>query len=238
MERLLTFIVGPNETCIDLFAGSGSTAHALMNLNTDGGQRKFIELQYPEEITNSSKDSKSALKLCNDLNLTQHISEISKERIRRAGQKILTDNAGKEDIENLDIGFRVLKVDSSNMSDVFYNPDQIIQGGLFDNIDNVKAGRTEEDLLFQVMLDWGVDLTLPIRRETIEDKTVFFVDNNSLVACFDNAGGVDDSFVKQLAAFEPLRAVFRDGGFVNDSAKINVEQIFKQLSPTTDVKAI
>ena len=216
--------LGGKGIVLDFFAGSATTAHAVMDLNlVEHDARRYIMIQLPEDAEKSEYSN---------------IAEISKERIRRAGQKILTDNPDKNGIENLDFGFRVLKVDSSNMSDVFYNPDQIIQGGLFDNIDNVKADRTEEDLLFQVMLDWGVDLTLSIRRETIGDKTVFFVDNNSLVACFDNAGGVDDSFVKSLAAFEPLRVVFRDGGFANDSAKINVEQIFKQLSPTTDVKAI
>ncbi|PWQ97870.1 site-specific DNA-methyltransferase [Leucothrix pacifica] len=238
MERLLTFMVGRNEICIDLFAGSASTAHALMGLNIDGGRRKFIELQYPEEITGKTKDSKLSLKLCKDLNLPPKISEISKERIRRSAKKILDENKNTEGIEELDTGFRVLKIDSSNMTDVYYNPDQIIQGGLFDNIDNVKSDRTEEDLLFQVMLDWGVDLTLPINRESIDNKTVFFVDNNSLVACFDNNGGVTEDFVKELAQHEPLRVVFRDGGFASDSTKINVEQIFKQLSPMTDVKSI
>lgn len=230
LTTLIPQVTSDDDIVLDFFAGSSATAHAVIQQNLiDGGQRKFIMVQLPELCSEKSEAFKSGY---------ASIADLSKERIRRAGQKIISDYADKEGVKKLDIGFRVLKVDSSNMSDVFYNPDQIIQGGLFDNIDNVKADRTEEDLLFQVMLDWGVDLTLPIRRETIEGKAVFFVAKNSLVACFDNAGGVDESFVKQLAKSEPLRVVFRDGGFANDSAKINVEQIFKQLSPTTDVKAI
>jgi adenine-specific DNA-methyltransferase len=130
------------------------------------------------------------------------------------------------------------------MSDIYYNPDSVMQSDLFAHVENVKEDRTEEDLLFQVMLDWGVDLTLPIHRETIANKTVFFVaaqpDNThgALVACFDKNGGIDEAFIKQMAAYNPLRLVFRDAGFASDAAKINVEQLLKQLSPTTDVKTI
>jgi adenine-specific DNA-methyltransferase len=137
---------------------------------------------------------------------------------------------------NRDVGFRVLKVDTSNMQDVFYRPDQTYQSDLLNAIDNIKPDRTPEDLLFQVLVDWGVDLTLPIRRETIHDKTVFFVDDNALAACFDS--GVTEDLVRELAGYEPLRMVFRDNGFVSDAVKINVEQIFRQLSPTTDIKSI
>lgn len=124
------------------------------------------------------------------------------------------------------------------MAEVYYNPAAISQEDLFAQVDNLKPDRTEEDLLFQVMLDWGVDLTLPIRRETIANKTVFFVDKNALVACFDKQGTIDDEFVKQLAKHQPVRAVFRDAGFKDDSAKINVEQVFKLLSPITKVKTL
>lgn len=134
------------------------------------------------------------------------------------------------------MGFRVLKIETSNMKDVYYRPDQISQGDLLSSVDNVKPDRTSEDLLFQVLVDWGVDLTLPIRRETIQGKTVFFVDENALVACFDT--GVTEELVKDLAKAEPLRVVFRDNGFESDAVKINVEQIFRQLSPTTEVRAI
>ena len=138
--------------------------------------------------------------------------------------------------QNLDIGFRVLKVDTSNMKDVYYKPDSLTKDDLFEQIENIKLDRTPEDLLFQVLLDWGVDLSLPIAQETIEDKTVFFVDQNALAACFDK--GVTEELVKKLAARKPLRAVFRDAGFSTDAVKINVEQIFKLLSPGTEVKAI
>ena len=122
------------------------------------------------------------------------------------------------------------------LNDLYYLPDELKQSDLIDMVDNVKEGRTAEDLLFQVLVDWGVDLTLPIRRETVQGKTVFFVDDNALVACFDR--GVTEDLVKELAGHEPLRVVFRDNGFVSDAVKINVEQIFRQLSPTTDVKSI
>lgn len=122
------------------------------------------------------------------------------------------------------------------MADVYYTPDAIEQNQLKIFTDNIKPDRKPEDLLFQVLLDWGVDLSLPIRKETIQGKTVFFVDENALVACFDT--GVNEDLVKELAGFEPLRVVFRDSGFVSDAVKINVEQIFKQMSPGTDVKSI
>lgn len=130
----------------------------------------------------------------------------------------------------------MLKVDTSNMRDVYYRPDTLGQQDLLDSVENTKLDRTPEDLLFQVLIDWGVDLTLPIRRDTIHGKTVFFVDDNALVACFDT--GVTEELVKALAGCEPLRVVFRDNGFVSDAVKINVEQIFRQLSPNTDIKSI
>ena len=133
-------------------------------------------------------------------------------------------------------GMWVLKVDTSNMADVFYTPDALQQSLLDLTTDNIKPGRTPEDLLFQVLLDWGVELTLPIRKESIQGKTVFFVDDNALVACFDR--GIDEALVRELAACAPLRVVFRDNGFVSDAVKINVEQIFRQLSPGTEVRCL
>jgi adenine-specific DNA-methyltransferase len=161
------------------------------------------------------------------------IAEVTKERVRRAGQKLKNENV---DAGGLDVGFRVLKIDTSNMQDVYYRPDEVDQRDLLNAVDNIKPDRTPEDLLFQVLVDWGVDLTLPIRRETVQGKTVFFVDENALVACFDL--GVTEELVKELADREPLRVVFRDNGFVSDAVKINVEQVFRQLSPGTDVKSI
>ena len=138
--------------------------------------------------------------------------------------------------KDLDTGFRVLKIDSSNMNDVHYTPDSVSKDDLFNQVEHIKTGRSPEDLLFQVMLDWGVDLSLSIRKETIEGKDVYFVNDDDLVACFER--GIDEALIKALAAKQPLRVVFRDDGFVSDSVKINVEQIFKQLAPATDIKAI
>ena len=162
------------------------------------------------------------------------VAEVGRERIRRAGKKIL--DGDHHSGWNRDVGFRVLKVDTSNMQDVYYRPDQVDQKDLLHAVDNIKPDRTAEDLLFQVLVDWGVDLTLPIRRETIQGKAIFFVDENALVACFDT--GVTEELVKELAGREPLRVVFRDNGFVSDAVKINVEQVFRQLSPGTDVRSI
>jgi len=134
------------------------------------------------------------------------------------------------------VGFRVLKIDSSNMKEVFYIPDAVSQDLLSDQVNNIRDDRTAEDLLFQVLLDWGVDLALTISKEAIAGKSVYFVDGNALAACFDE--GVNEDFVKLLAKREPLRVVFRDAGFASDSVKINVEQIFKLMSPSTEVKTI
>lgn len=211
---------------MDFFAGSATTAHAVMQLNAeDGGNRNFIMVQWPELCDANSEAAQGGYVT---------IADVAKERIRRAGAKILKSDCHPD--WSRDVGFRVLKVDTSNMQDVYYRPDQIDQVDLLHAIDNIKPGRTPEDLLFQVLVDWGVDLTLPIRRETIQGKTVFFVDENALVACFDT--GVTAELVKELANREPLRVVFRDNGFVSDAVKINVEQVFRQLSPGTDVKSI
>lgn len=213
----------PNAIVLDFFAGSATTAEACFSLPKPIRDHvKFILAQIPEETPKESAARKAGF---------ETIAEISKERIRRAGKS----QCDQED-DGGDFGFRVLKVDTSNMKDVYYRPDQLTQGDLLDAVDNVKPDRTAEDLLFQVLIDWGVDLTLPIRRETIQDKTIFFVDENALVACFDQ--GVSETLVKELARSEPLRVVFRDHGFESDAVKINVEQIFRQLSPTTEVKAI
>lgn len=227
LEHLLR-LSGAKDTDIvlDFFAGSATTAHATLKINSDTGKNlKFVMIQLPELCDTSLEGSKSGY---------EKISEISKERIRRAGKKILEGDCHSD--WNRDVGFRVLKVDTSNMKDIYYRPDELSQGDLLEAVDNVKPDRTPEDLLFQVLVDWGVDLTLPIRREILQDKTVFFVDDNALVACFDS--GVTEDLVKKLAMHEPLRVVFRDNGFVSDAVKINVEQIFRQLSPSTEVRSL
>ena len=211
---------------LDFFGGSGTTAHAVMAQNAiDGGNRKFVLVQLPEETGGSSEAAKAGLGT---------IAEISKERIRRAGKKMLAGQCHGD--WNRDVGFRVLKVDSSNMSDVYYRPDEVSQDELFGQVDSVKPDRTGEDLLFQVLIDWGVELTLPINREALHGKTVYSVDGNALIACFDT--GVTDELVKEIAARAPLRAVFRDTSFARDADRINAEQLFRQLSPGTELKAI
>jgi adenine-specific DNA-methyltransferase len=227
---LLKYLIGSatsqNKSAVvmDFFAGSSSTAHAVLSLNSDdGGRRRFIQVQLPEPTPEDSEARKAGY---------QTISDLSKERIRRAGKSFASG------LMDEDLGFRVLKVDTSNMADVFYAPDAVNQGALEGFTDNIKPDRSPEDLLFQVMLDWGVDLALPITRQTIQGREVLFVDGNALAACFDASGRIDEAFVKELATHKPLRAVFRDAGFVDSAAKINVEQIFKLLSPATEVKCI
>lgn len=228
LQELVEMLTEGKDIIVDFFAGSSTTAHSIMLQNAaDGGNRKFIMVQLPEPCDEKSEAFKAEYKT---------IAEISKERIHRAGKKILEGECHEG--WNKDIGFRVLKVDSSNMADVYYRPDAIEQGQLKIFTDNIKPDREPEDLLFQVLLDWGVDLSLPIRKETIRGKTVFFVNEPpyDLVACFDT--GVNEDLVRELARFEPLRVVFRDTGFISDAVKINVEQIFKQMSPGTEVKSI
>ena len=226
LQEVIEMMTEGEDIILDFFAGSSTTAHSVMLQNAkDGGNRKFIMVQLDEAADEKSEAFKAGFKT---------IPDVSRERIRRAGTQVLDGDCHEN--WNRDVGFRVLKADTSNMKDVYYRPDELKQSDLLDMVDNVKEGRTAEDLLFQVLVDWGVDLTLPIRRETVQCKTVFFVDDNALVACFDR--GITEDLVKELAGHEPLRVVFRDNGFVSDAVKINVEQIFRQLSPTTDVKSI
>lgn len=226
LQEVIEMMTEGDDIILDFFAGSSTTAHSVMLQNAkDGGNRKFIMIQLDEAADEKSEAFKAGFKT---------IPEVSRERIRRAGAQVLDGECHSN--WNRDVGFRVLKVDTSNMQDVYYRPDELKQSDLPGLVDNVKEGRTAEDLLFQVLVDWGVDLTLPIRRETVQGKTVFFVDDNALAACFDR--GITEDLVKELAKREPLRAVFRDNGFVSDAVKINVTQIFRQLSPTTDVKSI
>lgn len=217
-----------NSIILDFFCGSATTAHAVMDLNAaDGGNRSFIMVQLPEPCDIKSDAFREGF---------EDIAEISKERIRRAGKKTL-ESASHENW-NKDVGFRTLKIDTSNMADVYYAPDLLDTAKIDLFVDNIKPDRTPEDLLFQVMLDWGVDLALPISKQSIQGKDVFFVDGNALAACFDASGSIDEVFVKELAKQQPLRVVFRDAGYKDSAVKINVEQIFKLLSPATEVKCI
>ncbi|ESQ87918.1 DNA methyltransferase [Asticcacaulis sp. AC460] len=219
VQRIVQLATKPEEKAIimDFFSGSAPTAHAVLQQNKmDGGNRRFIGVQIAEPLPIPEARMKTIFDM-GRLRLLNVIEEFKAEG---------------EDLK----GFRVLKLDASNMKDVYYRPDELKQSDLLDKVDNVKDGRTAEDLLFQVLVDWGVDLTLPIRPEIVLGKTVFFVDDNALVACFDT--GLTEDLVKELAGREPLRVVFRDTGFVSDAVKVNVEQIFRQLSPGTDVKSI
>lgn len=227
--------VKQNDIVVDFFAGSASAAHGVMAFNAEtGSNARFIMVQIPEELDFDNKDHKAGYIFCDDLGLPKNISQIAKERVRRAG--VVATKGQCHPGWNRDVGFRVLKIDSSNMSDVYYRPDEVNQDELFGQVDSVKPDRTGEDLLFQVLLDWGVELTLPINRETLLGKTVYSVDGNALIACFDT--GVTDELVKEIAARAPLRAVFRDTSFARDADRINAEQLFRQLSPVTELKAI
>ena len=227
IRRILQLAAQEEDSIVlDFFAGSSTTAHAVMAFNAEnGGKRRHIAVQLPEACDPDSDAFTAGFKT---------IAEISKERIRLAGAKIKAESAMTH--PSIDVGFRVLKVDSSNMKEVFYAPDAVSQDLLSDQVNNIREDRTSEDLLFQVLLDWGVDLALPITQETIAGKVVYFVDGNALAACFEE--GVSEDFVKLLAKREPLRVVFRDAGFASDSVKINVEQIFKLMSPSSEVKTI
>jgi adenine-specific DNA-methyltransferase len=217
-----------DEIVMDFFAGSGSTAAAVLYANAeDGGNRRVISVQIAEPTPDDSVARRHGF---------MTISDVTKERIRRVGGQVIKCECDQR--WDKDIGFRVLKIDTSNMADVYYSPDSIEKNNLDLFVDNIKPDRTPEDLLFQVMLDWGVDLALPLAKQTIQGNEVFFVDDNALVACFDAHGGIEESFVKELAKHQPLRVVFRDAGFKDSAVKINVEQIFKSLSPSTEVKCI
>jgi adenine-specific DNA-methyltransferase len=216
----------PDALILDFFAGSASTAHAVMKLNAeDGGNRRFIMVQIPQQCKEDSAAFKSGY---------VNIAEIAKERIRRAGTALLTTSLNPS--WRRDIGFRVLKVDTWNREDTHRSADCTEQSELALSIESVRSERSPDDLLFGVLVDWGVDLSLPIERKQISGKSVFLVDTNALAACFDD--GIDEALVRELAMLRPLRAVFRDGGYASDSTKINVEQIFKLLSPATDVRSL
>jgi adenine-specific DNA-methyltransferase len=221
MRRLIEQTTsGRNDLVLDFFAGSGTTGQAVIEQNLiDRGDRRFILVQFPEPIQRQG---------------FQTLADLTMERLRRVGAK--TQLESSLTMPGLDVGFRAFKIDTSNMSDVYYAPDAVTQVDLLGQVENIRPNRFPEDLLFQVLVDWGLDLALPISEVMIEGKQVFFVDNNALAACFD--AGITDEMVKAIAQRRPLRAVFRDSSYGTDSVKINVEQIFKLLSPETEVRSI
>lgn len=236
LERMLKITSEPDFICLDFFSGSATTAHAVMKLNAeDGGHRKFIMVQLPEKTDEKSEAYKAGYK---------NICEIGKERIRRAGKQILSAGGGQLSFSEtqpdqsapIDIGFRCLRLDSSNMENVYYTPEETRQQDMFSLVDNVKSDRTPEDLLFQVMLDLGVLLSSPIEATEIAGKKVFNVANGFLLACFDH--DVTDETVKAIAQMKPYYAVFRDSSMANDSVATNFDQIFETYSPDTVRKVL
>ena len=226
IRQLLLMAVRTNKEAIilDFFSGSATTAHAVMQLNAeDGGHRKFIMVQLPEKCDEASEAYKAGYK---------NICEIGKERIRRAGDKIQSEHPDAK----LDTGFRVFRVDESNMEDVYYHPEELTQTMLGGMVSNIKPDRTDLDLLYACLLDWGVEISLSHTQEVIDGCTVHNVDNGALCACFDER--VPLSVIDYMAKQQPLRAVFRDSSFAADDSKINVTEIFKNLSPDTKVKVI
>ena len=220
LMRLLTLAnLHEDSIVLDFFSGSATTAHALMRHNAEKDKScKFILVQIPEKISDKKKNIEY-----------QNICEIGKERIRRAGRKIKEDNKDKPGIDRLDTGFRVLKLDSSNMEDVFYTPDKFDASKLF--IDNVKPNRTPEDLLFQVMLMLGIELSASIVERTIGGKKVFSVMNDYLIACFDS--NIDESVITEIAKLKPMHFVMRDNSMASDNVADNFEQIFRTYSDST-----
>lgn len=243
MQRLLTLAnLKSDSVVLDFFSGSASTAHAVMSKNAeDGGHRKFIMVQLPEKTDEKSEAYKAGYK---------NICEIGKERIRRAGKQILsaggqlsmdgvrldTNSTLNTPNSTLDVGFRCLRLDSSNMENVYYTPDEVSQQDMFSLVDNVKPDRTPEDLLFQVMLDLGVLLSSPIEVKEIAGKRVFNVAEGFLLACFDH--DVTEETVKAIAQMKPYYAVFRDSSMANDSVATNFDQIFETYSPETVRKVL
>ena len=227
LRTITSYATSTSDLVLDFFSGSATTAHAVMKLNAeDGGHRKFIMVQLPEKTDEKSEAYKAGYK---------NICEIGKERIRRAGRKIKED-AGLTAPADLDIGFRCLRLDESNMKPVYYTPEETQQQDLFSLVDNVKPDRTPEDLLFQVMLDLGVLLSSPIEVKEIAGKKVFNVADGFLLACFDH--DVTEETVKAIAQMKPYYAVFRDSSMANDSVATNFDQIFETYSPETVRKVL
>lgn len=238
IKELLVQAIDRDDIVLDFFSGSATTAHAIMQLNAeDGGKRKFIMVQLPEKTDESSEAFKAGYKT---------IADIGKERIRRAGKKILQElkeksqqtKLGEEttDPNKLDIGFRVYKTDTTNMKDVFYHPTKLQQTTLDSLTSNIKEDRTPEDLLTQVLLDLGLELSLPIEKKKIHGNTVFIVQTNALVACFDD--NIDFKIIDVIADLQPMKVVFKDASFKDDKDRINVEERFKRFSPETQITVL
>lgn len=232
---LLGFGLSESDIVLDFFSGSGTTAEAVMRSNLEGGKNKFILVQLPEKIdpllnsssANAKRVAENAVSILDEIKRPHLLTELAKERIRRAGDKIKSESPMTT--QDLDIGFRVLKLDDSNMKDVYYAPDDYDQGMLAGLESNIKDDRTSLDLLFGCLIDWGLPLSLPYTSEQIDGCTVHTYNDGDLIACFD--ANVPESVVKKIAQRKPLRAVFRDAGFASSPEKINVFEIFKFYMP-------
>jgi adenine-specific DNA-methyltransferase len=232
-----------DDIILDFFSGSATTAHAVMQLNAeDGGKRKFIMVQLPEVCAEGAEAAKAGY---------ANICEIGKERIRRAGDKIKAEIAGQArndgnvdaqnhdgnvDTQNLDIGFRVLKLDETNMNDVYYAASDYTQELVLQMENNIKPDRTDMDLLYGCLLDWGLPLSTPHTHEKIDGFTVHTYNEGDLIACFEER--ISEKAIREIAGRKPLRAVFRDSSFTSSPEKINVFEIFKLLAPNTNVRVI
>jgi len=229
LQYLIEFTtsIDKSATILDFFSGSATTAQAVMQLNADdGGNRKVIVVQLPEQADENSEAFKAGYK---------NIAEIGKERIRRAARKIQEDNRDK-DLSNIDFGFRVFKLDSSNMKDIYYNPKDIDQRTLTNFRNNIKENRTDKDLLYQVLLEMAVPISAKIKEETVNNKTIYRINDDFLVACFDD--DVDLETIMEISEFKPLRFVFKDSSFKDDAAKVNCDEYLKNKLPNTIVKVI
>ena len=239
LSRLIELGMNDGDIGLDFFSGSGTFAHAMFATCNKSLKRRFICVQIPADLNEEKKGASTEVRKVIDNAITflkerdkpENICEIGKERIRRAGAKIKEETGA-----DIDYGFRVYRLDESNMADVYHTPQDYDQDKLELFADNVKEDRTADDLVAQIMLDWGLPLSLPIEEANIFGKRVFHVAGNSLLACFDSE--IDEAFAKEVAKEEPLRIVFKDAGFASDTAKSNVKQLLKQLSPETEMKVI
>lgn len=226
IQDILTISVQTNGLVLDFFAGSATTADAVMQLNAeDGGNRKYILCTLDEQVADKSAAKEAGY---------ETIDQISRERIRRAAKKIQEEHP--ETVGKQDFGFRAYKLDTSNFKDVSQTPDSFSQESLFDSVSNIKDGRTDLDLLFQIILTWGMELSVPIAKTQIDGIDIYNVAGGALIACF--ADEISESVLRQIAKEEPLRAVFKDESFANSAAKINLGQIFKEEAPNTKVKVV
>jgi len=224
LQRIIEATTIEDDLVLDFFSGSGTTAHAIMQLNAkDGYRRRHMMIQLPEPTQANSAARKAGY---------DTISALARRRIDVAGSRIAADHPGDE----IDLGYRTFRVDTTNMSDVLRSPDETDQRKLANFEESIRTGRSGEDLLFEIMLNWGLELTLPLAIEECQGYEIYVVESNALVACFDSR--IDVELIRAIAKRQPLRAVFRDSSFASDDARINAEQVFRELSPATDVKVI